>query len=180
MSNVNCTYVNRNRYTKYTDILYQHICWWLFCIHYVLNSHICLVHTDAFQQIWQYFWKLQLFFFIFGLSLNFITDYFEVLWNGSEVAVFDKFCPFLCQKILAGVFPWTLPLLRQPIRPSFWSFWILIRMSAFIWVTVCWTHIRFISYSNCSIWHRISKLLSNFGCLFTFCYLDGANSIKIA
>ena len=25
---------------------------------------------------------------------------------------------------------------------------------------------------------QISKLLSNFGCLFTFCYLDGANSIK--
>ena len=31
---------------------------------------------------------------------------------------------------------------------------------------------------NVLIWRRISKLLSNFGCLFTFCYLDGANSIK--
>ena len=37
-----------------------------------------------------------------------------------------------------------------------------------------------ISYSKCSNWHQILKLLSNFGCLFTFCYLDRANSIKIA
>ena len=37
-----------------------------------------------------------------------------------------------------------------------------------------------ISYSKCFNWHRISKLLSNFGCLFTICYLDRANSIKIA
>ena len=40
------------------------------------------------------------------------------------------------------------------------------------------SYVRFISYSRCSIWRRISKLSSNFGCLFTFCYLDGANSIK--
>ena len=40
------------------------------------------------------------------------------------------------------------------------------------------SNIRFISYSKCSNWRWISKLLSNFGCLFTFCYLDGANSIK--
>ena len=39
-------------------------------------------------------------------------------------------------------------------------------------------YIQFISYSKCSNWCQISKLLSNFGCLFTFCYLDGANSIK--
>ena len=38
--------------------------------------------------------------------------------------------------------------------------------------------VRFISYLKFSNWRRISKLLSNFGCLFTFCYLDGANSIK--
>ena len=37
-----------------------------------------------------------------------------------------------------------------------------------------------ISYSKCSNFHRISKLLLNFECLFTFCYLDRANSIKIA
>jgi hypothetical protein len=36
------------------------------------------------------------------------------------------------------------------------------------------------SYSKCYNWHRISKLSLNFGCLFTFCYLDSANSIKIA
>ena len=36
------------------------------------------------------------------------------------------------------------------------------------------TYVRFILYSKCSI----SKLFSNFCCLFTFCYLDGANSIK--
>ena len=35
-----------------------------------------------------------------------------------------------------------------------------------------------ISYSKCSNWRQISKLLSNFRCLFTFCYLDGANTIK--
>ena len=34
------------------------------------------------------------------------------------------------------------------------------------------------SYSKCSNWCPISKLSSNFGFLFTFCYLDGANSIK--
>ena len=39
-------------------------------------------------------------------------------------------------------------------------------------------NVRFMSYSKCSNWRRISKLLSNFGCLFTFYYLDGANSIK--
>ena len=39
-------------------------------------------------------------------------------------------------------------------------------------------YVRFISYSKCSNWRWISKLSSNFGCLFTFCYLDGANSIK--
>ena len=41
-----------------------------------------------------------------------------------------------------------------------------------------WTNVQFMSYSKCSNWHLISKLSSNFGCLFTFCYLDGANSIK--
>ena len=39
-------------------------------------------------------------------------------------------------------------------------------------------NVRFISYSMCSILRRISKLSSNFGYLFTFCYLHGANSIK--
>ena len=37
------------------------------------------------------------------------------------------------------------------------------------------TNVRFISYLK---WRQISKLSSNFRCLFTFCYLDGANSIK--
>ena len=39
------------------------------------------------------------------------------------------------------------------------------------------SNVRFISYSKCSNWHQISKLLSNFGCLFT-CYFDRANSIE--
>ena len=39
-------------------------------------------------------------------------------------------------------------------------------------------NVRFMSYSKCSNWRQISKLLSKFGCLFTFSYLDGANSIK--
>ena len=34
------------------------------------------------------------------------------------------------------------------------------------------------SHLKCSNCHWISKLLLNFGCLSTFCYLDGANSIK--
>ena len=33
----------------------------------------------------------------------------------------------------------------------------------------------FISYSKCSNWCQISKLLSNCGCLFSFCYSAGAN-----
>jgi hypothetical protein len=40
------------------------------------------------------------------------------------------------------------------------------------------TNAWFISYSKSSDWHRISKLLFNFGCLLTFCYLDGTNLIK--
>ena len=43
---------------------------------------------------------------------------------------------------------------------------------------VCSSNVQFLSYSKCSNWRQISRLLSNFGCLFTFCYLDGANSIK--
>ena len=38
--------------------------------------------------------------------------------------------------------------------------------------------VQFMSYSKCSNWHQMLKLLLNFGCLFTFFYLDGANSIK--
>ena len=40
------------------------------------------------------------------------------------------------------------------------------------------TYVWFISYSKCSNWRQISKLSSNFGCLFTLCYLDGTNSIE--
>ena len=39
-------------------------------------------------------------------------------------------------------------------------------------------NVRFISYSKCSNWCQISKLLSNFGCLFTFWYSAWANWIK--
>ena len=39
-------------------------------------------------------------------------------------------------------------------------------------------NVRFMSYSKFSNWHQISKLLSNFGCLFTCCYFDRTNSIK--
>ena len=43
-----------------------------------------------------------------------------------------------------------------------------------------WSYVYawFISYSKCSNWRRISKLSLNFGCLFTCCYFDRANSIK--
>ena len=36
-------------------------------------------------------------------------------------------------------------------------------------------YVRFISYTKCSNWRWISKLLSNFGCLFTFCCSAWAN-----
>jgi hypothetical protein len=39
-------------------------------------------------------------------------------------------------------------------------------------------YFRFMSYSTFSNWCQILKLLSNFGCLYTVFYLDGANSIK--
>ena len=39
-------------------------------------------------------------------------------------------------------------------------------------------YVRFISYSKCYDLCRISKLSSNFGCLFTFWYLDGENLTK--
>ena len=40
--------------------------------------------------------------------------------------------------------------------------------------------VQFMSYSKCSNWRRISTLSLNFCCIFTFCFLDRANSIKIA
>ena len=39
-------------------------------------------------------------------------------------------------------------------------------------------NVGFMSYSKCSNWRKISKWLSNIECLFTFCYLDEANSIN--
>ena len=41
-----------------------------------------------------------------------------------------------------------------------------------------WNYVWFISYSKFFNWRQTSKLSLNFECLFTFCYLDGANSIK--
>ena len=40
-------------------------------------------------------------------------------------------------------------------------------------------NVRFMSYSKCSNWHLMSKLWSNFGYLFTFYCLDGANSTDL-
>ena len=53
-----------------------------------------------------------------------------------------------------------------------------LQPSGIVSLQILATYVQFISYSKCSTWRRISKLLSNFGCLFTICYLDGANSIK--
>ena len=53
-----------------------------------------------------------------------------------------------------------------------------------VFAPACYDHglvqsnVRFMSYLKCSDWRGISRLSSNFGCLFTFCYLDGPNSIK--
>ena len=48
----------------------------------------------------------------------------------------------------------------------------------FVMIPIHNTNVWFMFYSICFNWHRISKLLMNFGCLFTFCYLDGVNTIK--
>ena len=40
------------------------------------------------------------------------------------------------------------------------------------------TTVRFMLYLKCSNWRQISKMLSNFEHIFTFCYLDEAKSIK--
>ena len=48
----------------------------------------------------------------------------------------------------------------------------------FLFQKIFWNNVRFISYSKCSNWRRISKLSSNFGCLFTFCYSAWAIWIK--
>ena len=53
-----------------------------------------------------------------------------------------------------------------------------------VFAPACYDHglvqsnVRFMSYLKCSDWRGISRLSSNFGCLFTFCYLHGPNSIK--
>ena len=39
-------------------------------------------------------------------------------------------------------------------------------------------YVWFMSYMKCANRCQILKLLSNFGCLFTFWYSEGANSIK--
>ena len=60
-------------------------------------------------------------------------------------------------------------------------FKILMEMVLAIWKELSpelTIYVRFISYSKCSNWRRISKLASTFGCLFTFCNLDRAYSIK--
>ena len=40
-------------------------------------------------------------------------------------------------------------------------------------------YVQFISYSKCSNWRRIPKLLSNFGCLFIFAILLGQIKSKL-
>ena len=47
-----------------------------------------------------------------------------------------------------------------------------------IWFHKISFNVKFISYLKCSNWRRILKFLLNFGCLFTFCYLDWGKSIK--
>ena len=61
------------------------------------------------------------------------------------------------------------------VLPSLWRFLRSIHLNH---QKRCVTYVWFISYSKCSNWRQILKLVSNIGCLFTFCYLDWANSIK--
>ena len=58
-------------------------------------------------------------------------------------------------------------------RFKWFSFQIFVRNP---WknTLLCAVHVIFEMF----FWRRISNLLSNLGCLFTFWYLDGANSIK--
>ena len=51
----------------------------------------------------------------------------------------------------------------------FLHFWRILWSSSFLELNV-----QFISYLKCSNWRRILKLSSKSCCLFTFCYLDGA------
>ena len=72
----------------------------------------------------------------------------------------------------------------QGIQSQNWFFKLLLLQNSLIVLTLRWMliqyqiNVRFISYSKSPNWRRITKSLSNFGCLFTFCYLNGANSIK--
>ena len=45
-------------------------------------------------------------------------------------------------------------------------------------ISTSFINVLFMSYSKSSNWRQKFKILSNFGCLFTFCFLDGASSIK--
>ena len=73
--------------------------------------------------------------------------------------------------------PRPTPRRRPPIDLKYlYLGFSFLQVSHFFLFTV--NNVRLMSYLKCSNWCQISKLLSNFGCLFTFCYLDGANSIK--
>ena len=69
-------------------------------------------------------------------------------------------------------------VMKKPKLIEIWMYFNIFSTIVLVITLVSYfflTYARFISYLKCSNWCRISK----FGWLFTFCYLDGANSIKI-
>jgi hypothetical protein len=89
--------------------------------------------------------------------------------NLSKLARADISCQFmkkrsLCRHCLQN--EWTLVI---SFKTKFMASLLMLHSGSYAWI---------ISYSKCLNWHRISKLLSNFGCLLTCCYFDRANSIE--
>ena len=97
---------------------------------------------------------------------NFTAPSGFCLWRDNHrifVLNFDKFWPFIAKIIQTS----------DDTTQRF-DFLLLLMISLF-WFINAWI----ISYSNCSNWHRISNLLLNFGCLFTFCYSAGQIKLKL-
>ena len=99
-------------------------------------------------------WKTRLLDFKIGISVNILSQILKS-FDGSGFEPIQDFFFRKGDKMLKATY-------------------LYILLSEFVFYALI------ISYSKCSNWHRILKLLSNFGCLFWFCYLDRVTSIKIA
>ena len=97
----------------------------------------------------------------------FFAPFNEGLYNGFEI-VFMNFNETMTTDSL-------LPIIHEH-RP--WTIICSSHHAVQLATITNYSKVRFMSYLKCSNWCQISKLSSNFGCLFTFFYLDEANSIK--